>query len=170
MRREWPWLAAGGAMVAAGLAGLVADSHLTHPAASLTYVVGAAAAHDLVAAPLAFAAGRGLRRVVPKAVRPAVSSASWISAVVLLVAWPAVRGFGRLRTNATVLPRDYEEGLWLTLASVWAATFLATTVVAVARRRPPTTLISPRRRHRPFADGVAAVDREGDAGDEVGRG
>ena len=55
--------------------------------------------------------GRAQHRRPPGRVDPVVLEA---------VSWPALRGYGRVASNPTYLPRDYRTGLAVSLAAVWA--------------------------------------------------
>jgi hypothetical protein len=89
-----------------------------------------AVAHDLVVAPLVIVAGWAVARAVPASARAPVQAALVASALVALFAFPFVRGYGRVSTNPSILPRDYGSGALAVLAAVWAAA-----AVALAMRR-----------------------------------
>lgn len=128
-RLFWPAVAGGWALVAVGVWGLLSDGRRTRPAESARFVVGAALAHDLVLAPVVVLAGWVTAKVVPARVRGPVQAALVVSAVVVLFAIPFVRGYGRLSTNPSILPRNYATGLVVVLTAVWAIA-----VVAAVRR------------------------------------
>lgn len=105
----------------------------------LRFVVGLALVHDLVLAPLVVLVGWGVVRLVPARARGAVQAALIASAVVALFAVPFVRGYGRVSTNPSILPRNYAHGTLVVVALVW----LAAPVALVIRWR------SDRRRYAP---------------------
>lgn len=113
---RWPLavgLVVGVACTAVGVAAAVDTSK---PLVLARWMVGLTVAHDLVLAPLVLLAGVGTRR------RPWLAGGLLVSGVVALVAFPVVRGYGRLPGNPSLLPRDYTRGLLLTLGVVWLGT------------------------------------------------
>jgi hypothetical protein len=136
-RLFWPAVVAGWALIGAGLWGLFSDSDRTRPAESIRFVVGTALAHDLLLAPVVVLAGWVVARAVPARVRGPVQAGLVASAMVALFAVPFVRGYGRVSTNPSILPRNYATGLALTLVAVWATVALIVTGRhRRARRRP----------------------------------
>jgi hypothetical protein len=120
---RWPIVAgtlAGVALATVGVISLLRESADTNPAAVVRWVVGLAVLHDLLLAPVVLGVGVGLRRWAPKAW---VAAALLVSAVVTLVAWPFVRGYGRLGNNPSILPRNYGRGLAIVLVLTWLVAF-----------------------------------------------
>jgi hypothetical protein len=120
----------GSAFLATGVRSLLGAAADTHPVAAATWVVGLAIAHDLVLVPTVLLVGVAVRRLAPPAVRASLAAALLIAGCVSLIAWPLVRGYGRIAGNPSILPRDYGVGLGLVLAVVGTAT-----VVGVLRQR-----------------------------------
>jgi hypothetical protein len=148
----WPGVALGGVIMAFGLWGLLSAAPRTRPSEALRFVVGAAVVHDLVLAPVVIAIGLVLARVVPARARGPVQGALVVSGAVALFAVPFVRGYGRVSTNPSILPRDYGEGLFVVLAAVW--TVIIAMVVrrgVVARRTHRTGSAKAQRGHRATA-------------------
>lgn len=83
--------------------------------------VTAAIVHDLVVAPLAIGVGWLVVRFAPRVVKAPLQAALILTAIVVAVSWPALRGYGRVASNPTYLPRNYATGLGVTLALVWVA-------------------------------------------------
>lgn len=131
-RLFWAAVGVGWAVMAAGAWGLVSEADRTRPVDAVRFVLGLAVAHDLVVAPLVVAAGWAVARAVPAPVRAPVQAALVASAIVAVFAFPFVRGYGRVSTNPSILPRDYASGALAVLATVWAA---AAVVLATRRRR-----------------------------------
>lgn len=125
----WAGAAAGWAIMAIGIVGLLSESAKTKPANAARWVVGAALAHDLLVAPVVILAGVVVARVVPAAVKGIVQSALIVSAMVALFSYPFVRGYGRQAANPSILPRNYATGLAIVLAAIWVVA-----AVAIARR------------------------------------
>lgn len=83
--------------------------------------VSAAVLHDAIVAPLAILLGWVVVRFAPRVVKAPVQAGLILSAVVVAVSFPALRGYGRIPSNRTYLPRHYGTGLAAALALVWAA-------------------------------------------------
>ena len=91
------------------------------PALWVRWWVTAAVVHDVIVAPAAIAVGWLVVRFAPRAVKAPLQAGLVVSAVVVAVTWPALRGYGRIPSNPTYLPRQYGTGLALTLLLVWGA-------------------------------------------------
>ena len=135
-RLFWAAAAVGWAVMGAGAWGLLSHAERTRPADAARFVLGLAVGHDLLLAPVVVLLGWGVARVVPRRVRGTVQAALVVSAVVLLFAFPFVRGYGRVSTNPSVLPRDYGRGTAVVLAAVWGAAVVAVAAGWWRHRRP----------------------------------
>lgn len=143
----WVMLAIGLAITSYGVRGLVdglAPERLVRWAG---WFLGGLLVHDLVAVPLYSTLGLGVRRVVPRTWRAPVQVGAILSAVIALVSWPVLRGYGRSAQegNATVLPYDYGQGLLLVLGVVWTAVVVAgvlATRVAASRSEGPAAAVA----------------------------
>jgi uncharacterized membrane protein YgdD (TMEM256/DUF423 family) len=125
---RWPVVTGvlvGAAFGAVGLLSLLNESHDTHPAVVVRWVVGLAVVHDLVLVPIVLLVGLAVHRWARRAW---LAGALLVSGSVVLVAWPLVRGYGRQAGNPSVLPRNYAQGLVLVLAVIWLGA-LATALV-----------------------------------------
>jgi hypothetical protein len=130
--------------VAAAIAGVamflvaaryVADRSIdVRPALWVRWWVTAAVVHDVVVAPLAIVVGWLVVRYAPRLVKAPLQAALIVSAIVVLSAWPALRGYGRIASNPTYLPRDYGTGLAVSLSLVWVGC-AAWAVIRVLRGR-----------------------------------
>jgi hypothetical protein len=141
-RAFWIGTAVGWTVMAVAVLGAVADRRDTRPADLLRWVVAGALLHDLVWLPIVGLAGLGVARLLrgrtPRVVRWALAS----SAVLVIVAWPFVRGYGRRADNPSVLPRSYGWGLAAYLLVVWVIAAGVLLVAAARRRRggaPPSS-------------------------------
>ena len=105
------------------------------PALWVRWWVTAAVVHDVVVAPLAVGVGWLVVRFAPRVAKAPVQAGLIVSAVVVAMSWPALRGYGRIASNPTYLPRDYGRGLILSLAVVWAACGAWTVLRALRQRR-----------------------------------
>lgn len=131
-RLFWPGVLVGWAFIANGVRGLLENQRVVHTSGFVRVFVGAVLVHDLLVAPFVLAVGTAVGRFVPRRIRPDVQAGLVISGVVVLFAFPFVRGYGRIPDNPTILPRNYAQGLALTLAAVW----IVIVAVALLRRRP----------------------------------
>jgi len=123
-RRSLPLGPLAGALVgvpvmAYGIWGLLHDSQRTRPADALRWIVGSALVHDLIALPLLLGASLALVRPLPRWMRATVRTGLAASAVLAVVAWPEIAGYGEDPTNPSLLPRDETAGLLTYLAAVW---------------------------------------------------
>lgn len=124
-------LLAGVPVMAYGVRGVFVDARLTEPAELVRWALGAALVNDLLVIPVAAVVGVGMKRVVPAFAWPAVRWALFTSAVLFLISWPFVRGYGQDPLTPSLLPRDYTEGVLAAVAVVWA---LAGLWIVVSRR------------------------------------
>lgn len=131
-RLFWAGAVTGWAIMAMGIVGLMSESARTKPADAARWALGAAAVHDLLIAPVVILLGLLVARLVPPAARAVVQSGFVVSAIVVLFAYPFVRGFGRQAANPSILPRNYATGLAVILGLVWT---VAAIVIAVRRSR-----------------------------------
>jgi hypothetical protein len=106
-RLFWAATAAGWALMAWGVRGIVIHHLDTRPPDLARFFVGGLIAHDLVFAPLVVAAGLALRRVVPAPLRAPVQAAAFLVGVTFLFAYPGIRDYARVQHNPTSLPHDY---------------------------------------------------------------
>ncbi len=127
---RWPVITGvlvGAVFAAVGVASLLGESHDTHPAVVVRWVVGLAIVHDLVLVPVVLLVGVAVRRWAPRAW---LAGALLVSGAVSLVAWPLARGYGRQSSNPSLLPRNYAHGLLVVLGVTW----LGAVVVALMLR------------------------------------
>jgi hypothetical protein len=90
--------------------------------------IGLAVVHDLVLAPIVSLVGLAVGRLLPRSAKGPVAAGLFVSATVTAVAWPAVRGYGRLPGNPSALPGNYARGLAVVLAAVWVAVAVAVAI------------------------------------------
>jgi hypothetical protein len=117
----WIGLAAGWAVMAFGVAGLIANRADTKPFEVAYRFVELALIHDAVVAPLAFMVGAIATHWLPSIVRGPVRGALALSAIVIVFALPLVQRLGA-RDNSSVLPLAYGPNLAIVLAAIWLAT------------------------------------------------
>ncbi|WP_018653899.1 hypothetical protein [Actinomadura flavalba] len=99
--------AVGAAAILYGLLGIVRESE---PLGWLVWFAGMVIAHDLVALPLALAAGTLLSRW------PWLRATAAACLVVTLIALPMVLRLGERPDNPSILPQDYGRNLVVVLA------------------------------------------------------
>lgn len=87
----------------------------------LIWTVGAVIVHDLIFAPLVVLVGRALRHVRPRALRAPLPVCLAASALLTLLAFPLVRGYGARGSDPSRLPLNYTIGYGALLAVVWLA-------------------------------------------------
>jgi hypothetical protein len=122
-RTYWVALVIGSAVMAYGAAGLLGDTGLGASVDVGVWLVGADVAHDFVLAPLACLIGAAAARLLPRWCRAPMQAALLTSGVLLIVVFPALRGYGRdqVPDNPSVQPLDYTTATLIALAVVWAA-------------------------------------------------
>lgn len=120
--------AAGGALIAFGLVGLVRESTVDATGWAVWFG-GAVIAHDAVLAPCILLTGAALARVTG-AYWTYVRVAIVVSAALSLVALPFVLGKGKRADNPSILPLPYVRNLLLVLSAV----LVLTACVALWRR------------------------------------
>lgn len=139
-RSFWIGLAVGGPFVVYGFASVFGRADATSPADLARWLAAILLTHDLLVVPLVGTVGLLLARIVPGVARGPIQIGLFASAVVVVVAYPAIRGFGRLPNNPTVQPLDYANATLTVLVVVWSAVAVWTVVRWVARRRMPVAL------------------------------
>jgi hypothetical protein len=131
-------LAVGLPVIAYGMRGMLVDADRTHPAELSRWIVGAAVVNDALVVPVAMGAAWLARRITPARAWPPVRSGLLATGVVLLVAWPFVRGYGRDPTIPSLLERNYAVGVAAVIGATWVAVAVWTAVsiaVAIVLRR-----------------------------------
>ncbi len=132
----WIGLAFGLPLIAYGIRGVLAEIPGVQLTSFIQFFVGGAIIHDVIVAPLVCVIGWSFVRRLPTVAMGPVQAALLVSAVVSLVSWPFVRGYGITPTEPSFLSRNYTASLLLVLAVTWFAT--AATIgyrVVSARRR-----------------------------------
>jgi hypothetical protein len=112
-----------------GVIGLVRHTAATPPSSYLRFLVGGDILHDFLVAPIAALVGVLILRRVPKIASAPLRLALFGSAVVVAIAWPGIRHYGRMRTpdNASVQPLNYATatltvvGVVVAITAIWLA-------------------------------------------------
>lgn len=148
--RFWVMFAFGGAAIVFGVMGLVGDAGVRGTANIAVWLAGSNVINDLLLAPLACLVGIVLARVLPEPCRAPIRAALLATAVVLLIAFPALRGYGRdqVPDNSSVDPLNYATATTTVIATVWAAAATWTVTRLVARRTASLPRSNPTRKRR----------------------
>jgi uncharacterized membrane protein YoaK (UPF0700 family) len=141
-------LAIGAAVMAYGAIGLIGAAGFGASANVVAWLIGSDVAHDFVLAPLAYMIGAVAARLLPRPFRAPVQAALLTTGVLLIVVFPALRGYGRdtVPDNPSVQPLDYTTSTLTALAVVWAAAgvWLVVRLATSGRdRRRPRTRATP---------------------------
>jgi hypothetical protein len=132
-RLFWPAVIVGWAVMAVGVTSAWSHRADVAPAAFARWLLLLLFVHDLVVVPAVLLVGATLSRVAPRRWRAAIQVTLAVTGLVALYAWPYVRRWGTVSSNPSIQPRDYGEGLALTLAAL-AVVGLSVAGVARARR------------------------------------
>lgn len=133
----WIGLALGVPIIGWGVRGILLDNTRTHPIELARWIVGSAVVHDALVLPIVVMIGVAVRRAVPPRAWPPIRWALATTGVVMLVAWPFVRGYGRRPDNPSLLPRHYGAGALMALSVVW---FTAGALALWSHRRSASTV------------------------------
>jgi hypothetical protein len=119
-----------------GVVGILRHTAATPPSSYLRFFVGGDLVHDLVVAPIAALVAIVVLRRTPAIARGPLRAALFGSAVMVAIAWPGIRHYGRMRApdNVSVQPLNYATSTATAVAVVWAiaALWLA---IAIVRTR-----------------------------------
>ncbi len=121
----WFWIGAvvGIAIMAFGVKGLLDAAPSTQPHQVGLSLLGLDLLHDAIVAPIVCFGGLLLTRFLPDRIRVPVRAGLFATAIVILVGWAALRGYGRAQVpdNPTVDPLHYGTAVLTVLAVVWVA-------------------------------------------------
>jgi hypothetical protein len=117
----WIALVAGGAIMAFGVRGALQQSAAVQPAAFSVWIVGADVVHDFVLTPVVLLGGAVVARALREPWRTPIRAGLLLSALLVAIGWPALRGYGRAQVpdNHSVQPLNYATALATALAVVW---------------------------------------------------
>jgi hypothetical protein len=130
----WLSAAVGAVIIAVGLRGLWLSSSPRSRASFVRFFVGAGIAHDALWAPAAVVLGLLTARVFPPAIRRTVRLGLTFTALVVVVSWGQVQGYGARTRNPSLLPLDYGRHLALFVVGVWLLVALHAIFQSVRRR------------------------------------
>jgi hypothetical protein len=119
------WIGAviGIGIMAFGVKGLLDAAPSTQPHQVGLSLLGLDLLHDTIVAPIVCLVGLVLTRFLPNRIRVPVRAGLFASAIVILVGWAALRGYGhdQVPDNPTVDPLNYGTAVLTVLSFVWAA-------------------------------------------------
>jgi hypothetical protein len=118
-RLFWTTTVLGWIIIAGAVVGAFSDRRDAQPFQLVRWVIGGALIHDLLWLPLVALGGVALTRATRSRLPPVVAWALATSVVLILVAWPFVRGYGLQPGNPSLLPRNYAAGLAVYLVVIW---------------------------------------------------
>lgn len=121
-------------MLAYGVWGAIDEGDRTHPFELARWAVGANIVHDVILAPIVVGVSWAIGRLVPPIARSPARWAAATTGVLLLIAWPFVRGYGRNASVPSLLDRNYARGLLVYVAVVWSVALVWTLVRRRAAR------------------------------------
>ena len=107
------------------------------------WVAAGHAVHDLLIAPAVFLVGITVGQLVRVRWRAPLQAGLVARAVVIAVAYPAIRGFGRKPRNPSVLPLDYTTATLTAVGVVWGLVLAWLAARALHRRLHPTQSARP---------------------------
>ena len=102
------------------------------PGLLVKWAVGGLVLYDAIWLPLVAVVGAGVALALRRKVPVVLAWAAATSAVLTLIAWPFVRGYGRRADVPSALQRNYAHGLLVYLALTW---LVALTVFGIGRIR-----------------------------------
>lgn len=109
------------------------------PGLLVRWSIGGLILHDALWLPFVAAVGAGLAVLGRRRVPFAITWATATSAVLALIAWPFVRGYGRRADVPSALQRNYAHGLVMYVAAVWLVAVVVVLVGRVRRARPESS-------------------------------
>lgn len=130
----WAAVVLGWGVIAFGVVGLLDRFGARGTLDVGLWVVGGNVLHDAVIAPIAFVVAVGLALVVRRPWRAPLLAGLATSAMVVAVAYPALRGFGREANNPSLLPLDYGTAVLTVLAVVWGGVLAWAGIILIRRR------------------------------------
>jgi hypothetical protein len=130
----WIGLALGAPVMAYGAMELLHETGSSRAFAVGRWLGAGLLLHDLVLVPVVLALVWVIGRVASPRLALPLRAGILGSALIVAVAWPALRGYGRRAGNPSVHPLDYGTSVLTALAIMW--TVLALWTIVTWRRQP----------------------------------
>ncbi len=108
-------------MMAWGVYALAIHRAASPTASVARFFIGGDVIHDAIVAPIAALVGVLVLRRVPTSARAQTRAALFTTAIVVAIAWPGIRAYGRMRApdNASVQPLNYATAVATVVVIVW---------------------------------------------------
>ncbi len=135
----WIGLALGTPVMLYGAIELVQQAGWPRAFNVATWLGGGLLLHDLVLVPIVLALVWIVGRIAPAFVRAPLRVGILASALIIAIAWPALRGYGDRTDNPTVHPLDYGSSVLTALAIVWSVVVLWSLLAFLRRSRAHST-------------------------------
>jgi len=132
----WMGAVVGWAIIVLGIRMGLNDRELK-PGLLLKWIVGGLVLHDALWLPLVAVVGAGLAAATRRRVPVVFGWAAGTTAVLTLIAWPFMRGYGRRPDVPSALQRNYAHGLLVYLAIVWLLALVVFAAGRIRRRHTP---------------------------------
>jgi hypothetical protein len=95
------------------------NSDATPPLGFARWFIGVAIVHDAFLAPAVLLIAWAIGRIFPRRAVVPVRLGLATTGLLVLYAWPLVRGYGRTESNPSALPLDYTRNLVISLLVIW---------------------------------------------------
>lgn len=125
----WIGVAIGAGLMYVGIDGLLRESGRTAPGDLWKWAVGLLVVHDAVIAPMTLAVAWLVGRWVRGALVWPIRAGLAVSAVIIAVAWPLYRGYGRTPRNDSTYVLDYGANLAWSLVGIWVCVAVSLAVI-----------------------------------------
>ena len=132
----WAGAILGWAIILLGIRAALNDRELK-PGSLFKWIIGGLVLHDALWLPVVAVVGAGLAALTRRRVPVVFGWAAGTTAVLTLIAWPFVRGYGRRADVPSALQRNYASGLLVYVAIVWLLALMMTIAGRIRKRRPP---------------------------------
>ncbi|MCB0976098.1 MAG: hypothetical protein KDB02_01450 [Acidimicrobiales bacterium] len=126
----WVGAVVGAAVVGFALRQLWTVSSPRSRASLVRFLVGGGLLHDGIWAPFLVVVLIVTASLLPVRFRLPVRVGLAFSALVLILSWAQLRGYGRRANNPSLLPNDYGSAVGVMLVGIWVAVGVAVAVVA----------------------------------------
>ena len=137
----WATAVVGWGLILFGIRGLAMNRNATPALGFARWFIGLAVVHDALLVPAVLLIAWTIGRIVPRRAVVPVRLGLATTGLLVLYAWPLVRGYGRRESNPSALPLDYGRNLVVSLLVIWLGVGIwitATSLHLHRRDRGPT--------------------------------